>query len=153
MRYVIFSLSFTVLHAVAYTIAGALALHISSEIYKSRSRKMDYLRDMENPDESRHVQKFFFPVQLVRGLLLSVVLYPVLGALGELGFLLRGMFLFGLMFVYTHVGSAAPCPDNLEGFVYLKKKYFDKTMILKFQLEMLVYSSLFALTGSWLLFP
>ena len=57
-----------------------------------------------------------------------------------------------LMFVYTHIGSAAPCPDNIEGIVYLKRKYIDASMVAKSQLEMVLYSLLFFSFGSWVLF-
>ncbi len=152
MRYLVFSIVFTVLHAIAYMVAGVVALRISKDVYESKSRKLDYVRDMEDPAERSHVQRFFFPAQLARGLLLSVVLYPILSALGETGYLTRTVFLFGILFVYTHIASAAPCPDNVEGLVYLKREYIDTSMILKFQMEMVLYSVLFAGVGGWLLF-
>jgi hypothetical protein len=152
MRYLMFTLVFAAVHAIAYTIAGAFALSVSKDIYASRKRKMDYLRDMEDTVESSHVKRYFFPAQILRGILMSIVLYPLLGFLGEMGYLPRALFLLGLMFVYTHVGSAAPCPDNIEGVVYLKRKYIDASMIARFQLEMVLYSLLFSLAGSWVLF-
>lgn len=152
MRYLVFTLVFTAVHAIAYTIAGAFALSVSRDIYAGRKRKMDYLRDMEDPAESSHVKKYYFPAQILRGVLMSIVLYPLLGFLGENGYLPRVLFLLGLMFVYTHVGSAAPCPDNIEGMVYLKRKYIDLSLFGKFQLEMVFYSLLFSLAGGWVLF-
>lgn len=75
--------------------------------------------------------KWFIPAQLIRGLLLSLVLYPIITPLGELSFFLRLVFFFGLVFIYTHIASAAPCSDNIEGFVYLKERYLNKTMFIK----------------------
>ena len=151
MQYVIFSVWFTVLHSVMYTLAGMIALKFSREIYEGENRNVDFIRDMKNPAESRHVQRWFFPAQLVRGMLISLAVYPVLGALGEAAFLLRFAFMFALLFICTHIGSAAPCPDNIEGWVYLKEKYLRKNTFWKFQLEMIIYSVLVSAAAAWLL--
>lgn len=152
MEYLVFSFWFIIIHTVAYTAAGMIALKISKDIYDGKSRLMDYLRDMANKNESSHVTKWFIPAQLVRGLLMSIVLYPILGLLGETSFALRFVFLFGLMFIYTHLSCAAPCADNIEGFVYMKDRYFKKSTFIKFQFEMITYSLLFSLLAGWLLF-
>ncbi|HED23782.1 MAG TPA: hypothetical protein ENN91_01495 [Firmicutes bacterium] len=152
MNYILFSLWFTLVHIISYTLAGVLALRISKDIYEGKSRLMDYLRDMSVQSESRHVQKWFIPGQIVRGIILSVVLYPVLGFLGEISFGLRFLFFFGLMFGYTHLASAAPCSDNIEGLIYLKERYINRSIFLKFHYEMIIYSVVLALAVSLLLF-
>jgi hypothetical protein len=148
MKYVLFTLWFTLLHA----IAGALVLKISKDVYEGKSRLMTYLRDMSDERERGHVQRWFFPAQLVRGAMMSVVLYPLLDSLATLGFGQRFFVLGGLMFVYTHAACAAPCPDNVEGFVYLKERLFDRPSFFRFQLEMVAYSTLFGVAAAWLLF-
>lgn len=152
MKYVVFTLWFTLIHMVSYTVAGMLALKISKDIYESRSRLMDYLRDMSDDGESKHVQKLFLPGQIVRGILLSVVLFPIIGPLGELSLGIRFLFFTGLMFIYTHLACAAPCSDNIEGFIYLKQKYINKTIFWKFQFEMFLYSLLLGFLVSYFLF-
>lgn len=152
MEYLVFSFWFMIIHTAAYMLAGILALRISKDIYEGKSRLMDYLRDMSVEDESKHVQKWVLPSQLLRGLLMSVVLYPVLAPLGEIAFGLRFAFLAGLMFVYTHLASAAPCPDNIEGFVYMKERFFKKSTFLKFQFEMIIYSLILGFLTSFFLF-
>ena len=152
MEYLTFSLLFTLIHILSYTLAGMLALRISKDIYEGKSRLMDYHRDMSDDAESKHVHKWFIPGQILRGLLLSIILYPVLGSLGELAFVMRYAFFAGLMFVYTHVACAAPCPDNIEGFVYMKKRYITKSSFFKFQFEMIIYSLLFGFVASYFLF-
>ena len=88
----------------------------------------------------------------MRGLLFSLILYPILVPLGELAFVTRHLFFAGLMFVYTHLACAAPCPDNIEGVVYMKKRYIEKSSFFKFQFEMVIYSLLFGFLVSFLLF-
>ncbi len=152
MEYLLFSLWFTLIHLLSYMTAGMLALRISKDIYEGKSRLMDYHRDMSDDVESKHVHKWFIPGQILRGLLLSIILYPVIGPLGELTFVMRYAFFAGLMFVYTHLACAAPCPDNIEGFVYMKKRYITKSSFFKFQYEMVIYSLLFGFLVSYFLF-
>ena len=152
MSYLTFTFWFTIIHTAAYTLAGVIALKISKDIYESKERYADFLRDMSDPTESIHVQKTFIPAQLVRGIIMSLVLYPLLGPLGEISFLARFFFFFGLMFVYTEISSAVPFPTNIEGFVYMRKKYMQGAKIWKFWLEIAIYSILFALPAAGLLF-
>ncbi len=148
MQYLIFSFWFTLIHLISYMLAGMLALRISKDIYEGKSRMMDYLRDMSDKNESKHVQKWFIPGQIVRGILMSVILYPLLSPLGELAFGVRFLFFAGLMFIYTHLACAAPCSDNIEGLIYLKERYINRILFLKFHFEMIVYSVVFGLLVS-----
>lgn len=152
MQYLIFSLWFTLIHVLSYMIAGMLALRISKDIYDGKSRLMDYLRDMSDEKESKNVHRWLIPGQIVRGLLLSIVLYPILLPLGDLSFGVRFLFFAGLMFVYTHVACAAPCPDNIEGLIYMKERYIKKPSFFKFQFEMVIYSVLVGFLVSFFLF-
>lgn len=152
MIYLTFTFWFTIIHTAAYIFAGVIALKISKDIYESKERYADFLRDMGDPDENKHVQKTFIPAQLVRGVIMSLVLYPILGALAEISFLARFFFFGGLMFVYTEISSAVPFPTNIEGFVYMKQKYMQGAKIWKFWLEIIIYSVLFALLAAGLLF-
>lgn len=152
LDYVIFSVCFMIFHAIAYLIAGALTLKISKEVYESKSRIMDYLRDMSVEKEKSVVAKRFFPAQLLRGFLMSIILYPLLTPLGDLDFIMRFAFFSGILFIFTHIACAAPCPDNIEGFVYMKKRYFKRSSFLKFQFEMILYSAIFGILISWIFF-
>ncbi len=152
MGYLSFSLWFTLIHVLAYTLAGMLALRISKDIYEGKSRIMDYLRDMSIEKESKHVQKWFIPGQIVRGILLSIILYPILIPLGELSFGVRFLFFAGLMFIYTHLACAAPCSDNIEGLIYMKERYINRTLFLKFHFEMIIYTVVLGFFVSFFLF-
>ncbi|MBE0432270.1 hypothetical protein IBX73_02255 [candidate division WOR-3 bacterium] len=152
MKYLLFSFWFIIVHAVSYVIAGMLALKISGDLYRGENRLLDFTRDMSDEDESRHVQKYFIPAQLLRGLLMSIVFYPVLGLLGGLPLGLRFAFLFGLMFIFTDFASAVPFPDNIEGFVYMRRRYLKKDSFWKLYFETAIYSLLFALLASKFLF-
>jgi len=133
---------------VSYIVSGVLALKISKDIYESKNRHCNFLRDMSDPEESKHVQIMFLPAQILRGLLMSIVLFPILNTIRELPFILKFTFFGGLMFIYTHLAAVSPFIDNIEGFVYFKKNYLIKKYLLKFQMEMVIYSILFGLLMS-----
>ena len=135
---------FTISHIIAYTIAGVIALKISKDIYESKNRHCNFLRDMGDKSESSHVQKYFLPAQLMRGILMAAVLLPILDTILAFDFISKIIFFSGLMFVYTHFAAGSPFIDNIEGFVYFKQKYLQKKAFLKFQVEMIIYSILFA---------
>ena len=145
---------FTLSHIIAYTIAGVIALKISKDIYESKNRHCDFLRDMGDKSESTHVQKYFLPAQIIRGVIMAAVLVPILDTILGLDFITQITFFSGLMFVYTHFSAASPFIDNIEGFVYFKNKYLQKKEFLKFQFEMILYSILFGvlLSSMYLIF-
>ncbi|WP_409227309.1 hypothetical protein [Gudongella sp. SC589] len=152
MKYIVFSMLFTLIHTISYTLAGMIALKVSKDLYEDKQRVIDYLRDMSVKEESKHVEKWFIPAQLVRGILMSVVLYPILGVLGEIAFVIRALFLGGLMFIYTDLACAVPFPHNIEGLVYMKPRYIRGNASIKLFLEMFIYSVIFGLAAGWFLF-
>ena len=105
------------------------------------------MRDISNPGEARRIGFVVVPWQFVRGLLMSVVLYPVLEPLGELPFALRFALFAGLMFVYADFASAIPFSNTIEGLLYLKKRFVEWRTFLKIQVEAVIYSVLFGLAA------
>ena len=144
MQIIGFVVVFTLAHALAYTIAGVIALQISKDIYEGKKRLCTFLNDMSDETERAHVQRWFLPAQLLRGALMAIVLLPILSALQQLSTLLLFLFFVMLMFVYTHVSSASPFIDNIEGQVYFRKEYVMKQALVKFQLEMIIYATIFS---------
>lgn len=145
MVYIKFIFLFTIAHVVSYIVAGAIALKFSKDIYESKNRLCNFLNDMAVEKERKHVEKYFLPAQIIRGLLMSIVLLPLLSAIENLMVIMQFIFFVSLMFVYTHISSAAPFMDNIEGQVYFKKEYLLKNSFFKFQLEMIMYAILFGL--------
>lgn len=153
MAYVVFSLLFIVSHIVAYMVAGVVSLQLfykplhggKEALYRS------FLRDAEDPQEKRRLGRVLIPTQVARGLLMSLVLYPVLGYLGGLPFGLQFAFLGGLMFVYTDFCSAVPFSNTLEGVVYMKRSFIQQAFW-KTQPESVLYSVMMGLAGALFLF-
>ena len=72
---------------------------------------------------------------------MAIVLLPIFSALQQLSHVL--LFFALLLFVYTHLSAASPFMDNIEGQVYVKREFLMKKAFLKFQLEMLIYATIF----------
>lgn len=151
MEYLYFILFFIVIHTLAYTVAGASALKVSGDLYRGHNRLYDFHRDMDDPGDSRHVTRYFIPAQLLRGALMALVFLPIFPLLQELSFTLLFAFIFGTMFIFTDLASANPFPHNIEGHVYMKKKYLQTKKLPKLYYETIVYSLLVALGTSALL--
>lgn len=152
MDYLKFIFLFTFAHSLSYTIAGAISLGFSKDIYETKDRHTTFLRDMSDKKESQHVSKYFLPAQIVRGFLMSLVLLPLLPSIKDLSFGWMVAFFSGLMFIYTHLAAVSPFMDNIEGLVYFKERYLVRKFFLKFQVEMILYSLLFSLLvgfGIW----
>ncbi len=107
---------------------------------------------MSDEKESKHVQKWFLPAQLVRGLILSIVLWPIISLLGDLSFGIRFLFLSTLLFFYTDFASAVPFNNNIEGFVYMKPKYMKTGSFWKLYLETFMYSIMIGAVAGGFLF-
>jgi hypothetical protein len=153
VRYVWFSLGFTAIHLVAYVAAGVVTQTYSKDLYHGRDALLaGYLRDVSEEREALRQGKLMFPAQLARGLLMSAVLWPLLGAIGELGFGSRAAVLGGLMFVYADLASAIPFPNTIEGLVYLRERFVGASTFWRLQSEAVIYSVLFGSAAAWLLF-
>ncbi len=143
MEYTKFLIIFMLVHTFSYVIAGAIALQFSRDIYESKSRHCTFLRDMSDEEEKKYVSKLFLPAQLIRGILMAAVLFPILEAIKDLSTIKLFIFFGLLMFIYTHLAAASPFIDNIEGFVYFKKEYLKKKFFIKFQMEMIIYCVIF----------
>lgn len=153
MEYLIFSALFTVLHIISYYTAGAINYRFTKDIYTGEDSLSTYfLRDTSKKEEISRINKLLIPAQIIRGLLMSVVLYPLLGPLGDLSFVVRFAFLGGIMLIYADFASAIPFCNTIEGLVYMKKRFVTRDIFLKIGSEAVIYSVLFGLLSSYFLF-
>ena len=106
---------------------------------------------MEDDKESNRIAKLLIPSQLIRAILMSLVLYPILPFLKELSFETQFIFMASLMFVYADFASAIPFSNTIEGIVYLKKEFVRQSVFWTIQLEAILYSLMFGLLSAWIL--
>lgn len=150
--YIKFSLLFFAIHFVCYVIAGVIDKQLAKNMYEGKDRLYKaFFRDMEDKTESNRIAKLLIPSQLLRGLLMSLVLYPILPYLQELTFYMQFLFMSGLMFVYADFASAVPFSNTIEGIIYLKKEFVKRRVFWIIQLEAILYSIMFGVLSAWLL--
>ena len=110
-----------------------------------------YLRSESNPAEWAHTNLWLVPGLLLRALLISIVLLPIVETLRKMTFWKQVSVLFGLTFILLHLAAAAPSPSNIEGLIYMKPELVGMKTFLLTQPEMIFQSLLFAVGLSWVL--
>jgi len=152
MVYLKFSLLFFVIHFICYMAAGVIDLQFAGKLYAGKERLYRHMmRDLDDKKESTRIARLLIPSQLIRALLMSVVLYPILPFLTGLSFGMQFLFMSSLMLVYADFSSAVPFSNTIEGWVYLKKEYVQKNAFWTILLESIMYSLLFGLLSAWIL--
>lgn len=153
MEYLTFSLLFAATHVVAYLVAGAVTYPLFYERLHGGEDSLYgcFLRDMTDAGERRRQMALLLPTQLARALLMSIVLYPVLGPLGDLSIGLQFAFLAGLMFVYADLASAVPFSNTIEGILYMKLRFI-REAFWKTQVEAVLYSVIMGVAAALYLF-
>lgn len=152
MEYLWFFIGFFAVHLVAYVVAGLLSQMFSQDVYGEEGVLSGYLRDLSRPDERQRQGLVMVPAQLARAVLMALVLVPLLEPLREMSFGLRGLFLGGLMFVYSDIAAAVPFTNTIEGLVYLKPELVSRSAFWTVQAEGIIYAVLFGLGATWILF-
>ena len=151
-EYIFFSLLFFIIHLACYVIAGVIDLQLARKVYSGKNRLYkSFFRDMEDENESQRIAKLLIPSQLIRAIIMSLVLYPILPFLKNLTFEIQFIFMASLMFVYADFASAIPFSNTIEGIVYLKKEFVEKRVFWTIQLEAILYSIMFGLLSAWIL--
>jgi phosphoglycerol transferase MdoB-like AlkP superfamily enzyme len=67
-----------------------------------------------------HVVNWFLPIEILRGVLIAAVLYPLYDTLKAWAFLKRFFCVASLLLVLGFWASAAAAPGTLEGMLYLR---------------------------------
>lgn len=151
-EYLVFSLVFFIIHFACYMLAGVIDLQLAKKMYAGKNRLYrSFFRDMDDKKESNRIAGLLIPSQLLRALLMSMVLYPVLPFLKELSFGVQFLFMSSLMFIYADFASAIPFSNTIEGIVYLKKEFVQKRVFWTIQLEAILYSIMFGVLSAWIL--
>ena len=67
-----------------------------------------------------HVVNWFLPVEILRGVLISAVFYPLRDVLKAWSFLKRFLCIAGVYLVLSFWAASVPAPGTLEGLVYMR---------------------------------
>lgn len=150
-------LTFTILFAVAHVFSYVIVVTVTyTLLYVDWHGGEDslyggFLRNMRDPAEKRRFFRLVVPTQVPRAVLMAVVLFPVLGALGDLGPWSQFLFLAGLTYIYTALASGAPFSHTIEGILYMKP-HFVRRAFWPTQIEAVLYAAMMGGAGAWFLF-
>lgn len=109
-RFVGFTLRSTVLHVLTYLVIGAASFWLVARPLWTGPDRLPWLRDPEGD----FVQRWFLPAQVVRGVLQAAALFPLRGALIEMG-RWGGLAIASLLIL---IGSIAGISGAVETWVY-----------------------------------
>jgi hypothetical protein len=105
-----------VLHVLTYVAVGAASYWLVARQYWTGPEALPWLRD----PEAEFVQRWFLPAQVVRGALYGVALFPLRGALLNLG-RLGGLVIASLLLL---IGAVAGISGVIEDWVYSTTFHF-----------------------------
>jgi hypothetical protein len=105
-----------VLHVLTYVAVGAASYWLVARHYWTGPEALPWLRD----PEAEFVQRWFLPAQVVRGVLYGVALFPLRGALLDLG-RLGGLVIASLLLL---IGTIAGISGVIEDWVYSTTFHF-----------------------------
>ena len=153
MEYLVFTALFVVAHVAAYITAGAVTYPLVYKGWHAGEGSLygAFLRDMTDDTERRRNGLLLLPTQIARATLMSLVLYPLLGALGDLGTLTQFLVMFGLMYVYTDLAAATPFSNTIEGIVYMRGEIIRRAFW-PTQIEAVLYATLMGIAAATFVF-
>jgi hypothetical protein len=121
-RFGVFAGKVMAVHTVTYFVVGALAYQLlMKQFYTGPDPAFGAF--MRTPDDATvwsHVVRWFLPAQLLRGLLISLVLYPFFETLLRWDFKRRFAAISGLYIVLGYWAATVAAPGTIEGMVYMR---------------------------------
>jgi len=140
-QYIRFTIIFILAHLISYLVMGGISYQLFYKPFWEGQNPLfaPFMRTIIEPELWKHTTVWQIPGQILRGLLMSIVLYPVLNKIIELSFIRRYLFIGGLLYIFAHFASSAPSPANIEGFIYMRPEFVN-AFFLKGQPEMIMYS-------------
>lgn len=105
-----------------YFLAGAVFYPLLTKPYYEGPNAIFavFLRTEADLGMWAHVVNWFLPVEILRGVLIAAVLYPLCDVLKAWTFAKRFLYLAALYLVLGFWAAAAAAPGTLEGMVYMR---------------------------------
>jgi hypothetical protein len=121
-RFLSFLAKVTVAHVVSYFVIGAAAYALLTRSFYEGSNPVfaTFMRTPAEPELWKHVMTWFIPGQVLRGILMAVVLYPLFDTLKAWGWRKRFLSISGLYLVLGYWASAVAAPGTIDGLIYLR---------------------------------
>lgn len=133
-----FVFRFAAAHALTYLVFGVFFMVVSR--YFEYFAAEEVLSQVMKPSDALSV-RLAVPVQVLRGALLALAIYPFRDAI--IGQRHGWLKLFFLLFVLTGVGAVITGPGSIEGFLYTRFPFNPLIGYPEIGLQMLAFSWLF----------
>jgi hypothetical protein len=121
-RFLIFAAKVVAAHVTTYFLAGAVAYPLLTKQYYVGPHPIfaTFMRTEAEPQLFSHVVRWFLPAQILRGLLIAAVLYPLFDTLKVWPFIKRWLLIGAWYVVLGFWATTVAAPGTLEGMVYLR---------------------------------
>jgi hypothetical protein len=105
-----------------YFLAGAVFYPLLTKPYYEGPNPIFavFLRTEADMGLFAHVVNWFLPAEILRGILIAAVLYPLYDILKAWSFLKRFLYVASLYLVLGFWAATVPAPGTLEGMVYMR---------------------------------
>lgn len=145
-RFVRFAARVTGAHVVTYIGIGALAYAlVTREFFDDSSGQFaKVLRTPGEPALWTHVMWWMLPLQVVRGVLIALALYPFLATLRSWRYAKRVGAIAGLYVVFGQWASTVAGSGTIEGWLILRPEFTAPGIVVKAMIEGLVQGVAFA---------
>lgn len=153
-RFIGFAGRVTVAHVVTYIAVGALAYPLLTHEFFEGSAGLagQVMRTPAEPELWAHVTRWMLPFQVLRGVLISVVLYPFLETLTRWSYAKRVSVIAGLYIVLGQWASTVAGSGTIEGWLILRPEFTTPGVVVKAMGEGFVQGiALSAWVARWLM--
>ena len=122
MRFVSFAGKIVAAQVTTYFLAGAVFYPLLTKPYYEGPNPIFavFLRTEADLGLWAHVANWFLPAEILRGILIAAVLYPLYDTLKGWPFLKRFFYVASLYLVLGFWAAAPAAPGTLEGMVYMR---------------------------------
>ena len=109
-------------HVTTYFLAGAIAYPLlTKEFYVGPNPIFaTFLRTEAEPGLWAHVIRWFLPAQILRGVLIAAVLYPLFDIMKLWTFGKRFLWIASVYLVFGFWAATVAAPGTIEGMVYMR---------------------------------
>ena len=121
-RFAIFTGKVTAAQVTTYFLAGVVFYQLLTKDFYTGPNPIfaAFMRTEAEPELWAHVMRWFLPAQILRGVLLAAVLYPLFDVLKTWSFAKRFLLIASLYLVFGFWAATVAAPGTIEGMVYLR---------------------------------
>ncbi len=121
-RFGVFASKVVAAHVTTYFVAGAIFYQLLTKDFYTGPNPIfaAFMRTEAEPELWAHVTTWFLPAQILRGILMAAVLYPLFDTLKTWPFGKRFLWIASLYLVFAFWSAAGAAPGTIEGVVYMR---------------------------------